>query len=374
MIDIAIIDDEMGLQCYRDYNVKRINIAETSDSYVKSRYDTTLSLSHSSVIVRLLLSYLKNIKISLTHCNIFTSVQDFADERNLEKALAFCQEKHFDIILLSCGSIRPEFGQRLIPLIDGITKQNTILVTTLNNRYTLTFPGCFRNVICVEYNEEIGGINAYKNNFLGVDFAVGFSRDYLSILDSMNQPPSNSYAVPIFVSAFLNHLSLNKELSSLYDGFFSWVNSFNNRLTYPYRFSDVNNLASKLIVYVNLDSTLFDFKFVDSVSAFLTSKCEFISYCIFKTCSTEKLVFEKCSILQTCFSLGDVLSNIECDIVFTNILNDLVDIRVEDVSGGKLSISNNRCPTVKCIMSRNASVSEIAERILEINEALQRGR
>lgn len=88
----------------------------------------------------------------------------------------------------------------------------------------------------------------------------------------------------------------------------------------------------------------------------------------------EKLAFDKNSIIHICFALGDVLSNIECDIVFTNILNDLVDIRVEDVSGGKLSISNNGCPTVKCIMSRNASVSEIAERILEINEALQRGR
>lgn len=99
------------------------------------------------------------IDINILNENLMTNGE------TLIEALKIAEEFHPHVVNLSLGTLKLKYCLRLKRVINKLVKNNTIIVSAVDNRGARTYPAAFKNVVGVKSQEVDIGKICYKHGY-----------------------------------------------------------------------------------------------------------------------------------------------------------------------------------------------------------------
>lgn len=182
-VKVAVIDSGINLKFPITKSVKKsIGIGYRNDKVYHHR-NINDEIGHGTKICDIILSIAPDVELYIA--KIFDK-RLIAEMDCLVKGIEWAINKKVNIINISLGTTSTRDLKDLKSICEEAHEKNIFIVSSLDNRNKISYPGWFKNVICV-YNNGINRIKKNKN------YLVGFGNGYYKY--------SNSYLAPI-ISAY----------------------------------------------------------------------------------------------------------------------------------------------------------------------------
>ncbi|MBU3107435.1 S8 family serine peptidase [Clostridium gasigenes] len=156
MINVAIIDDGIGIGLYDTYNI--IQSIEITPELMVQNVDkcTLFNASHGTICAAIVKLYYP--KAILTSIKVLNSKSHKCKSKQLIKAIEWCIDNGIQVANLSLGTIDYRDFKKIKDTINKAYNKGLIIVAACNNKDIFTYPASCTNVIGVKCSK----INALK--------------------------------------------------------------------------------------------------------------------------------------------------------------------------------------------------------------------